>query len=189
MLDLKNFFYIIPLFVCHFCAAQASAELLQNMDIFEKKNKNSIVYKYKTNTFAVGHSEACEEIMMYQFFFYLLDNQTLKLFGFIQNEKKCKEEYLKTVHKNFFEPLQTWKLYKYPALHVNTLPCQTSKIQHKGFILTIKDNPPISKHFDFYRVDDAGQSKRYFVQEICLSADTLLIGYDALEQPVYLYKY
>lgn len=189
MSNLKIFFYIISFFLCHFCVAQSNAELFQNMNIFEKENKNNIVSQYKTNIFAVGHSEACEEIMKYQFFFYLLDNQTVKLFGFIQNEKKCKEEYLKTVHKKIFEPLQNWKLYKYPALHVNTLPCENDKIQHERFMLTIKDNPPVSKHFDFYRIDDAGQSKHYFVQEICLSADTLLIGYDVLEQPVFLYKY
>ncbi len=161
------------------------------MQKFEQENKTKIIARYKTNVYrqlAKGHSEGGESCasMDLKDCIYLLDDKTAHCFHLRANLQDCPHT---NIVDTFFLSTTTWKPYKQPSVNIKTLPCEFTKLQ-LSYIVGRKDNPPASKHFvsDEIFVDE-NYSRTFDYQEICLSADTLLIGYDNTDQPIYLYKY
>ncbi len=177
--------------LCLFCAC-AVENLNSNLthadqvtQQFEQENKHKITAKYKTNIFVDCRVEGCDSSYC-KVYFYLMDNNTVKTFDVYGNHKGCTDDIYKRETVDSID--NYWKSYEYPTISINTLRCRTIKIQTSNRI-TISHNPPVSKQYEFFKKTEDNMQTNVWSQEICLSADTLLIGYDYANQPVYLYKY
>jgi hypothetical protein len=180
----KIFSFCLAILFCACASDQSDTKISQTMKEFEQNNK--IIARYQTSLFTcLADSKYCKELEE-KVYIYLLPTGLAKAFRVIVNRKKCNTNH--NFAQEIYEEDGTWDANTRPKISVQTIHCETTKLKFETSFI-IGDNPPISKLYEFFiEIEDNMQTNSH-ITEICLSADTLIIGYDEYKQPVYLYKY
>ncbi len=186
-------FYFFVLFIFYACANYSNIELThadKAIQQFQQDNADKITTQYKTNVFVDSGGEGCDSLY-HKCHIFLLKDLTTKMFYVYGNAKNCIDNNNPKLEENsFYVQDGSWQEpKKYATIHIKTLPCQTIKLH--SLYINATDNLPIRKRFESREFYAEGEEfpKTVYYQETCLSADTLIIGYDYANQPVYLYKY
>jgi hypothetical protein len=185
MLDLYRnktlfFYFCLVVLFCACATEQRNTQVFQAMEKFEQNNR--ITAKYRTNEFTrLADSQQCKKVKE-KVYIYLLVTGEAKAFRTINCDNG------NSLGKEFYEEYGSWHSNNRPIISVQTIRCEAIKLKFQTSF-TIRDNPTVSKRYEFFKKIEDNMETNVHYQEICLSADTLIIGYDEYDQPIYLYKY